>query len=36
VGGDMACRGELMFALADAAEAAAGQARLSAGAEEGT
>jgi len=29
VSGDMACRGELMFAMADAAETAAGQARLS-------
>ena len=35
VGGDMACRGELMFALTDAAETAAGQARLSPGAGEG-
>ena len=34
VGGDMACRGELMFAMADAAETAAGQARLSPGAGE--
>jgi 3-hydroxyacyl-[acyl-carrier-protein] dehydratase len=35
VGGDMACRGELMFAMTDAAEAASGRARLSSGAEEG-
>ena len=34
VEGDPACRGELMFALADAAETAAGQARLSPGAGE--
>jgi 3-hydroxyacyl-[acyl-carrier-protein] dehydratase len=29
VGGDLACRGELMFAMTDAAEVAAGAARLS-------
>jgi len=34
VDGDMACRGELMFALTDAAETAAGHARLSPGAGE--
>ena len=34
VGGDMACRGELMFALADAEETASGRARLSPGAGE--
>ncbi len=32
VAGDTACRGELMFAMADAAETASGQARLSPGA----
>jgi 3-hydroxyacyl-[acyl-carrier-protein] dehydratase len=32
VGGDTACRGELMFAMADAGETASGQARLSPGA----
>jgi len=31
VGGDMACRGELMFAMADAQETASGEARLSPG-----
>jgi 3-hydroxyacyl-[acyl-carrier-protein] dehydratase len=35
VGGDMACRGELMFAMTDAGETASGRARLSPGAEEG-
>ena len=34
VAGDMACRGELMFALTDAAETASGRARLSPGAKE--
>jgi 3-hydroxyacyl-[acyl-carrier-protein] dehydratase len=34
VGGDMACRGELMFALTDATETASGRARLSPGAKE--
>jgi hypothetical protein len=29
VGGDLACRGELMFAMADAGDTAAGQAKLS-------
>jgi 3-hydroxyacyl-[acyl-carrier-protein] dehydratase len=32
VGGEMACRGELMFALTDAAEVAGGEAKLSPGA----
>jgi 3-hydroxyacyl-[acyl-carrier-protein] dehydratase len=32
VGGEIACRGELMFALTDAQETASGQARLSPGA----
>ena len=32
VGGDLACRGELMFAMVDPAETAAGHARLSPGA----
>ena len=35
VGGDVACRGQLMFAMTDAAETASGRARLSPGAEEG-
>ena len=35
VEGETACRGELMFALTDAAETAAGHARLSPGAGEG-
>jgi len=35
VGGDMACRGELMFAMTDAGETASGRARLSPGAGEG-
>ena len=34
VGGETACRGELMFALTDAQETASGQARLSPGAGE--
>ena len=34
VAGDVACRGELMFAMTDADETAAGRARLSPGAEE--
>ncbi len=34
VAGEMACRGELMFALTDAQETASGQARLSPGAGE--